>query len=93
MLSKFAERTSADQVLVSQFYAAMAVARRAEPYFDFEAGNHVHNLLCELSLPAPSFQRTTLIRYVREYDWTQVSEQFRALFQQMSQRLLEEGAK
>ena len=92
MLSTYAERTPQEQDLISQFYAAMTTARQSENYFDFEAGNHVHNLLCELSLPAPSFQRTTLIRYVREYDWTQVSEQFRARFQQMSQRLLEEGA-
>ena len=90
VLSKHAERTPEEQELISQFYATMNESRRSTNYYDFEAANHIHNLSCELSLPAPSAQRNCLIRYVCEYNWDHVSDKFRALFRQVAAKLLEE---
>lgn len=90
VLSKHAERTDKEQALVGQFYAAMNHARDSKNYYDFEAANNLHNLLCELSLPKPTLKRAVLVQYVQEYEWTRVSKRFRRQLQHFAKKLLKE---
>lgn len=90
VLSKVDERTPEEQALVARFYHWMQAARNSTNYHDFEAANHLHNLACELSLPQPGPQWAWLIRCAREIEWAKVSKPYRAVFQEIAQKLLEE---